>query len=512
MEISERRKTTVAIVGYGPVGGALANLLARQGVDVAIIEPYKDVYPFPRAGGIVPESLRLFQTLEVIDQLDSHMVEWTFWYDIFDKDWNRIIERKPDLGERYQDWAHNVMFFQPALERALREENDRLGVKAYLGFKAEEIVQDEDGVDLRIAQRDGTPAGWLRADWVIGCDGSRSIVREAIGGGQDDLEGDQAWLLVYLRLIREDVELPERIFEWANPDRQVRYVTPFPHNLKIFEFKVLPGETQETLVDPDNVWELLSPWLKKGDAEFVRTGVYEFHSRVANRWRDRRLLIAGDAAHEMPPTLGEGLNSGFRDAMNLGWKLAGVIDGTFADRILDSYEQERKPHVRTLVEISNTINVAGAAIAADPEAFRASVSLEDNYEPPRPRLDPGLHGNEEAPVGTIADQPRLADGTLFDDAVGYRIAVVATEGLLRAAGVDEDAAWSAIGAIPFPADEHRAVRAWLERLGTQAVIVRPDRYILGVADNAEELRRLGTSLAGSLTNAQIPTGGSQALA
>lgn len=504
MEISEQRKVTVAIVGYGPVGGALANLLARLGVHVAIIEPYKDVYPFPRAGGIVPESLRLFQTLEVIDELASHMVEWTFWYDIFDQNWNRIVERKPDLGERYQGWAHNVMFFQPALERALRAGNDRLGVETYLGFKAQEIIQDENGVDLRIAQRDGTPAGWLRADWVIGCDGSRSIVRDAIGGGQDDLKGDHSWLLVYLRLIREDVELPDQIFEWAHPHRQVRYVTPFPHNLKIFEFKVLPGETEETLTDPETVWELLSPWLKKGDAEFVRTGVYEFHARVANRWRDRRLLIAGDAAHEMPPTLGEGLNSGLRDAMNLGWKLAGVINGTFAERILDTYEQERKPHARTLVEISHQINVAGAAVAADPDAFRASASLGDDYEPPRPRLNPGLHGDEEAPVGTIAEQPRLADGTLFDDAVGYRIAVVGTEELLRAAGVHEDVAWTAVGATALATDKHPAVRAWLERLGTQAVIVRPDRYILGIANSAEELRGLGARLAGLVEQPQDP--------
>src|SRR5581483_5197439 len=201
---------------------------------------------------------------------------------------------------------------------------------------------------------------------------------------------------------------------------------------------------------------------------FIRTAVYEFHARIANRWRDRRLLIAGDAAHLMPPTLGEGLNSGLRDAMNLGWKLAGVIDGKFAESILDSYEQERKPHARTLVEISNAINAAGAAIASNPDAFRKSSSLGESYEPPRPRLNPGLHGDEPAPVGTIADQPRLASGQLFDDAVGYRIAVVAAEGLLEAAGVHEDAAWSAIGAIPFAADD-RAVRAWLERLGTKAV-------------------------------------------
>src|SRR5581483_191113 len=226
-------RTTVAIVGYGPVGGALANLLKRQGVDVAIIEPYKSVYPLPRAGGMVPESLRLFQTLDVIDELESHMIEWTFWFDIFDKDWNLIVQRKPELGERYQAWAHNIMFYQPAFEQAVREANERLGVQAHLGFKVQKISQDEDGVDLELAERDGTPAGRLRADWVIGCDGSRSIVREAIGGGQLDLQGDQAWLLIYLRLLNQDVKLPERIFEWANPDRLVRYVTPFPHNLKI---------------------------------------------------------------------------------------------------------------------------------------------------------------------------------------------------------------------------------------------------------------------------------------
>ena len=496
-EPSER--TTVAIVGYGPVGGALANLLARQGVDVAIIEQYKKMYPLPRAGGLVPESLRLFQALGLAERLFPGMVEWTFWWDVFDKDWNKVLERKPDLGQSLQGWPHNIMFLQPKFEAALRQENERLGIVAHLGYRVSAIAEEGDGFELMLSpvDGDGKPRR-LRADWVIGCDGDHSTVREVIGGGQEDFGRDDAYLIIHLRVIREGVKLPDRIFEWANPDRAVTYVTPFPDNLRIFEFRVLPGETKEELTAPDKIWELLSPWLKPGDAELVRAVVWHFHSRVANRWRRGRLLIAGDAAHVMTPSLGEGLNSGFRDVMNLGWKLGAVINGTLEEAVLDTYQQERRPHVRVLVQMSNALKNAVLAIADNPDTYSANLAIDRVFAAPRPPINYGMHGEAPPPVGTISDQPRLASGVLLDDFVGYHFAVVADETLLAAANIDADPVWRALGAVKIPASDP-AVRAWLDRLDVAAIVVRPDRYIFGVADSVEELAGIRAILEKYLT-------------
>jgi 3-(3-hydroxy-phenyl)propionate hydroxylase len=495
-------RASVVVVGYGPVGGAVANLLAREGVDVAIVEAFPGIYPLPRAGGMVAESLRAFQMLGLAEELVPGMLEFTFWYDIFDKDWNRVVERKPDLGPSFQGWGHNYMFFQPDFERALRAANDRLGVRAFLGERVTSIRQGSDGVDLVLESGDGGSTG-LHADWVVGCDGSRSIVRDAIGCEQEDFGGDEPWLLVHLRVTREGVELPDRIFEWANPDRAVSYITPFPKDLKLFEFRVVPGETAEELTDHARVWELLSPWLSPGDAELVRTVVYEFHSRVAERWRNGRLLIAGDAAHEMPPTLGEGLNSGFRDAMNLAWKLAGVSNGTLRESILDSYELERRPHVRGLVELSNALARATALVSDDPDSYRTNLRLDSVWAHPRPTMNPGLHGDVDAPVGTLAEQPRLATGELLDDVLGYRLAVIGDSALLEAANVATGTVWRQWRTIVVT-DEDPAVRAWLQRVGSKAVVVRPDRYIFGVADTVGDLDAVAAKLGPYLVDQPAP--------
>jgi 3-(3-hydroxy-phenyl)propionate hydroxylase len=496
-------KHTVAIVGYGPVGAALGNLLAQRGIDVAVVEEHHSVYPTPRAGGLVPESLRLLQVMGIADELVKDMQEFTFWYDIFDKDWNLIAARDPDMGPALQGWANNHTFLQPKLEAAVRRENSKLGVHEYTGYRASMLSQDETGADLTLTSLDAEKEDTsIRADWVIGADGSRSQTRTAIGSEIEDFGGDESWLLVHLRVTDESANLPDRIFQWAHPDRAVSYITPLPDNIKLFEFRVMPGDTVEDLTSTERVWELLSPWLKQGQAELIRTVVYQFHSRLATGWRNGRVLLAGDAAHTMPPDLAEGLNSGLRDVINIAWKLQGVIEGALDESILDTYEIERRPHVRAFTVMSLALATATANIADDPDSFRTTLALDSVFRHPFPLVGPGVHGETPPPVGLMAEQPTLADGTRMDDAIGYHFAIIGDLSHDDHSALDDEL-WAGLQ-TKYLAGDDPAIRDWLDRLGTKVVVLRPDRLILGVANTPDELNQIGERIkrfvrTGSLT-------------
>ncbi|MEU6147492.1 bifunctional 3-(3-hydroxy-phenyl)propionate/3-hydroxycinnamic acid hydroxylase [Streptomyces sp. NPDC047081] len=486
--------STVAIVGYGPVGAAIANVLARRGIDVAVIEEHENVYPTPRAGGLVPESMRLLQIMRLADELVTDMLPFTFWYDIVDKDGNLVLSRQPDVPETHQAWGPNYSILQPLVETAIRRENTALGVSEFLGQRMTSLRQDAAGVDLVLTSADGSgTTTTLHADWVIGADGSRSAVRQAIDCTVEDHGGDESWLLVHLRVTDDSVSLPERLTQYANPERPVSYITPLPTNIKLFEFRVMPGDDPEELTSHAKVWELLSPWLKEGQAELIRVVVYTFHSRTATGWRDGRVLLAGDAAHLMTPDLGEGLNSGWRDAANLCWKLAGVVDGVLTEEVLDTYETERRPHVRAFTLMALALAKATTTIAEDPDGYRATLTLDSVFTHPRPLVGPGLHGEADLPAGLVAEQPVLADGSRLDDVIGYRFAIVGDLALLTEGVRRDPKVWGALD-TQFVPDDDPAVRAWLDRLGTRAVVVRPDRLILGVAESAEDIAGIAEKL------------------
>jgi 3-(3-hydroxy-phenyl)propionate hydroxylase len=218
--------------------------------------------------------------------------------------------------------------------------------------------------------------------------------------------------------------------------------------------------------------------------------VYTFHSSLATQWRRGRLLLAGDAAHQMPPFLGQGMGSGLRDALNLGWKLRDVVRGRAPDRLLDSYETERMAHVRAYIELA--VELGSVIQATDPDKARQrDAQLLANptmLKPLAPRLGPGLHGDAPAPAGTRAEQPRLGDGRRLDDHVGYGFALLGTPAFIAMLPACLRQKLDAIDAAVLAADGEAA--DYLERLGASAIVIRPDRHILGIASSAPELDRV----------------------
>jgi 3-(3-hydroxy-phenyl)propionate hydroxylase len=251
----------------------------------------------------------------------------------------------------------------------------------------------------------------------------------------------------------------------------------------------------------DRAYQLLSPWFKADEYRILRDDVYEWRSIVPSPWRRGRMMIAGDAAHTMPPMLGQGMCSGIRDALNLAWKLPRVVHGQSPVELLDTYESERRPHTTTFVEIS--ARLANDIEHMEPEAPPEGVAPPTTTsEVLRPQIGPGVRDDGAEPAGVLSAQPRLADGRLLDDEVGFRFAVVGDPEVLAAADARSREAWEALDVAVIDG-RHDEVIEWARSLGAGAVVIRPDRYIFGVAESGADLDRLTELLSARLAGAEL---------
>jgi len=439
----------VAIVGFGPAGATLANLLGLAGLRVAVIEREAGLNPLPRAVHFDGEVMRVFETCGLAGELVPR-IRPSGGMRYVNSAGHVMIERKPAGATGAHGWANNYLFHHPDLESVLRAGALRFpGVTLYPPEAVDSISQTEDEVLLKTERR------VVRARHAVGCDGARSLAREAIGSGHHDLGLHQPWLVVDVLLERE-VALPEQTVQYCNPARPITFVKVGGRRRR-WEIMLMPGDDPAKMTEPASVWRVLAPWLGPGDAKLERSAVYTFHSLIATRWRDRRLFIAGDAAHQTPPFLGQGMCAGIRDAANLAWKLA-------CGRFLDTYQSEREPHVRVFIEealrLGNIIQTTDPAVAAARDRRFLESGREEmvNLSPP---LGPGAHAD-----GRIYPKPVLADGRRLDEAIGgYRFAVLSPE----KPDLPQGFAW-----VPH----------------AERVVLRPDRYIYGTAASAAELDRL----------------------
>jgi 2-polyprenyl-6-methoxyphenol hydroxylase-like FAD-dependent oxidoreductase len=340
----------VAIVGCGPVGAFSALLLAEAGLRVAILERCREPVVLPRAVGLDGESLRAFQRIGLGDAVDAILQPPREKDEVCftDSRQRRLFGVEiPHYGAN--GWRDVAFFDQPELEELLREQvarDDR--IELCLGHEVVALEQSETGVVLRAVGPAADRPSELRASFVLGCDGASSFVRRAVGIDWLSLGYDQDWLVVDI-VQGPEAELPPVTMQVCDPARLTTYVCVKDPNRR-WEFQLLAGETREEMLRPEKIEELLRPWLPREHYEVRRSAVYQFHAATADRWREGRVFLAGDAAHQTPPFLGQGLNAGFRDAVNLGWKIPLVHSGACDVSLLDSYEAERDAHARDLVE------------------------------------------------------------------------------------------------------------------------------------------------------------------
>jgi 3-(3-hydroxy-phenyl)propionate hydroxylase len=463
----------LAIVGFGPVGCTLAALAARRGLRVVVLERDHDLFALPRAAHFDGEIARILQEVGCMDEI-APSIRANAGMDFLTAD-RQVLLSMRSSAESPSGWAGSHLFFQPSLERPLRAAAMRHGAEVRLGTTVVSIEQTEH--DVALGLDDGST---VRASWVVACDGARSTARRLLGVTMDDLQFEEPWLVLDLVLQPGTPEPTDVTLQVCDP-RRPHTLVPMPVPRFRFEFMLLPGEDPAWIQQPEVIDRLLADWVDPATVEVERAAVYTFHGLVADQWRQGRVLLAGDAAHQMPPFLGQGMCSGMRDAANLAWKLDAVVHG--ADpALLDTYQAERAPHVRSIIEsavgFGRLICTTDPTVAAgrDESMLAARASLDPtqrqqrNDGAPMPALAPGplvLDGG-----GRTAVQPRV-DGVRFDDLVGQRFAVVArTADLLHSDAVE---AWADLGAVVLEGPQEL-----LDRAGGDMAVVRPDRYLLAV--------------------------------
>ena len=514
----------VVQIGYGPVSEIMALALARQGRSVAVFERWRERFALPRAVCIDHELYRVLSALGMAEQLPavSHAGPMYRW---FNADWKELLaidwESESISGGPEVNFVH-----QPTLEKMFEDVVAACpNVELNLGWEAVEATQTADHVEVVVRDLETGERRTVRAKYLIGADGANSLVRQAIGGTQEDRGFEADWLVIDV-LPHEGVTLDiPAAAQWCNPARPTTIVPAGVKEGRYFrrwEFMRLPGESRESLEQEDKAWELLAPWVGRHQATIVRHKVYTFRSLLADTWRRGRMLIAGDAAHVMPPFMGQGMCAGLRDDWNLAWKLDLVLDGRADARLLDTYQPERRPHVSDVIDLSMYLGRMICQPDAAKAAERDAAFFGGTAAPPPafPSLTDGIlrrgaDGRVQKPAGLLGPHGRVGSGARqgrFDDVVGLGFVLVSRSGAAAAAlGEAQRAILHAIGAksvvlrgageTPVEgalSDLDDKFLPYMAQHGIDTMLVRPDFYLYGAVAEAGAVNQLVDDLAADL--------------
>lgn len=531
----------VAIAGAGPVGLTIANYLGQMGVSVVLIEKLESLIDYPRAIGIDDEALRAMQAVGLVDNVLPHTTPWHAMRFLTPK--GRCFADIQPMTDEF-GWSRRNAFIQPQVDAVLYDGLSRFPhVRCLFSREVEAFSQDSDGVTLNV-KGSGGERETVRADWLVACDGGASFIRRTLNIPFEGKTAPNQWIVID---IANDPLATPHVYLCCDPVRP--YVSAaLPHGVRRFEFMVMPGETEAQLSEPHKMRQLLSKVLPDPDnVELIRQRVYTHNARIAERFRVDRVLLAGDAAHIMPVWQGQGYNSGMRDAFNLAWKLALVVNGKAGEALLDSYQQERRDHAKAMIDLSVT---AGNVLAPPKRwhgAVRDGISWLLNYLPPVKRYflemrfkpmpqyrDGALLAEGESktsPVGKMFIQPKVTletgQVTLLDEVIGARFAIIAWGCNPRWGLTDEQIArWRAVGVqfiqvvpevqihcdqdnvpgVIRVGDTQNRLKNWFAQHDTAIAVVRPDRFVATVAipqTLGKKLNALASKM--QLASAQAPT-------
>jgi len=473
----------VLVVGAGPTGVTLGALLAQSGVSALVIDREADIYPLPRAAHIDHEIVRVFQQLGIADEVMA-ATRASARYDFLTAGGEVLLRFEGADRVGPGGWPAGNMIHQPSIEASLRKAARALpGLTFRTSTAWLSSQEDESGVTSTLRSPDGEIT--VRSRFIVGCDGARSPVREAAGIEVDDMQFDEEWLVIDA-LVHDYERLPKINLQICDPARPTTCVLMGSGRHR-WEFMLRPGETAEAMLDDAFIAGLLAPWNVAGAVTLERKAVYRFNARIAKQWRKGRTLVAGDAAHLMPPFAGQAMCSGIRDAANLAWKLAAIKRGA-SESLLDTYQPEREPNVRAIIGMA--IMMGRTVCITDPEAASArdqamlAARAAGSRPPDAPNYPPimagAIHG--AAPAGQYFPQS-VSSTSRLDDVLGAgawlisRAPFHAADAAVRTVTLDNSLL------APF----RDQLEGWFTRQNVDAVLIRPDRYVFGAGDPVELL-------------------------
>ena len=490
----------VVIVGAGPVGVTAATLLAQQGVDCLLLDRWSNVYPQPRAVHIDDEVRRIVGRLGVADQFAA-ISRPAQGLQLRDPNQKVLSQFRRERAESANGYPQANMFDQPELETLLRSNLKHYPHAVFRGdSEVTEVSQLGEGrIRVTFADKMSGQGHHVETTYLLGCDGANSLVRTATGASMRDMGFEQRWLVVD---VTTDAELNQwdGVHQVCDPHRAGTFMRVGPNRYR-WEFRLLSGETADDFNTVATLYPLIRPWVEgvePGRLQLVRVAEYTFRARVADHWRRGNVFLLGDAAHLTPPFIGQGLCAGLRDAMNLGWKLAGVVNGWLPESVLDSYEDERKPHATYMIRFALAM---GLTMTAGGEVG----NLLRRLALPRLHLIPGLrdkvvdsttpalrqsalvikHGGRRGLAGRLCPNPVLANGKRFDEVVGQRFAVVSSAPLSE----QQHDELARRGAVVVAAEPGTELARWLRRGRATAVVVRPDGTVMYAVSDVAEMGR-----------------------
>jgi 3-(3-hydroxy-phenyl)propionate hydroxylase len=500
----------VAVVGYGPTGLTAASLLGQLGHRVVVVERWPTLYGMPRLTHIDGETARLLSFVcDIREALrDSSPINSFIFYNAKGRRLTDVAEI-PALQMGYP--AH-ISIHQPDIEAAIdRRVRTLSNVSVYQG--TELVGLKQAGTAIELAVKAGDRAETLRARYVFGADGARSFVRSALGIERDDSGFNERWLNIDGERKRPMASSFEETKQYCDPARGHMFL-PIGKNRQRFEFALLKHEDTAEMEKPEAAWKILKHYHGVGpyDIQIIRQIVYTFECRMAQSWRKGQAFIGGDAAHTMPPYLGQGACSGIRDAANIAWKLDLVLRAAATPDILDSYEAERRPHVanmmKTAVMLGKVANTHNRAVA-----FVRDMAFRFNLVPPPrpfPSFSAGLiqgdrRGDAGKVVGSVPPQGQVSVGGVtarLDDHVGYRFALIAENNPAAVLDAPRVAFLKDLGCrlltlsddagpgVERIVDVEGIYAAYLAEKHVAAMLTRPDTNLFGFAASRADLPRL----------------------
>lgn len=480
----------IVIVGLGPTGGTLANLLAMNNVSVLILEKEANIYNLPRAVHFDDEIMRVFQTIGITKSLSKKLII------------NKGTKFIDDNGELLLDWPRpkkitengwypSYRFHQPDLERSLRHNLKKYkNVTIVQNAEVYKTINKKDYVEVNYKNTKTNKIHSLKSKYLIGCDGANSFLRNEINSEMEHLGFEQRWAVIDVILKRKKMSLPDRTIQYCSQSRPATYCRNVGRRRR-WEIALKDDERADTFFEDKTLWKFLSRWIVPDEAKIERKTIYTFQSAIAKQWRKGRIFLVGDAAHLTPPFMGQGMCAGIRDASNLAWKITMCCNKGHNEKLLDTYQSERSSNVRdyikTAMKMGELLNSIGGSDVSDTVFIQPDGSIKMNTI--KPKLGKGLGISKDPNRGKIFPSLKNEFGKDIDFLYSSEPILITNRKIDK-----NNFDIKIFDNIDIP-----KVETILKKFKSDALIIRPDRFILA-STNEKDLVNFSESCLSQINN------------